>query len=155
MIRTGESYRVDELVPHRGRLSLLGGIVAYGADWLHARVVPAAGDVFADARGVPGWVGVEYMAQAASAFGGIEQVQRGERPSIGLLIGTRYYRCTMDYFDFGTPLDVHVKIAMRDDEDFAAYDCRLALAGRDVAECTLKAYRPRDLGPLLAAAAHD
>lgn len=150
MLRLGERYRVDQLVPHRGTMCLLDEIVDYGEEWLKARVTPAPGDIFASPHGVPAWIGIEYMAQAAAAFGGIEQVQRGEPPSIGLLIGTRYYRCMRDHFEFGTTLDVRVHIAMRDDQDFAAYDCRLAIAGREVAECTLKAYRPLDLGPVLA-----
>jgi len=153
MVRTGEHYEVAQLVPHRGRMSLLDTIVEYGDDWLRARVTPAPGAAFATADGVPGWVGIEYMAQAASAFGGIEQVQRGEQPSIGLLIGARYYRCMQDHFPFGTALDVFATIAMRDAEDFAAYDCRIEIASRRVAECTLKAYRPRDMGPVLAEAA--
>jgi len=153
MVKPGERYEVAELVPHRGRMSLLDAIVEYGEDWLRASVTPAPGAAFATAHGMPGWVGIEYMAQAASAFGGIEQVQRGESPSIGLLIGARYYRCMQDHFAFGTTLGVLVKIAMRDSEDFAAYDCRLDIGGREIAECTLKAYRPRDLAPLLAEAA--
>jgi len=153
MVRVGERYEVEQLVPHRGRMSLLDTIVEYGEDWLRARVAPRADGPFATPDGVPGWVGIEYMAQAASAFGGIEQIQRGERPSVGLLIGARYYRCMQDHFAFGVPLDVHVTIAMRDAEDFAAYDCRIEADGRRLAECTLKAYRPRDLAPVLAEAA--
>lgn len=152
-MRPGERYRVDELVPHRGAMSLLDSIDGYGADWLRATVTPRPGARFAMPAGVPAWVGIEYMAQAASAFGGIEQVQRGQEPSIGLLIGARYYRCMQDYFPFGTPLAVVARIAMRDAADFAAYDCRIETAGRVVAECTLKAYRPQDLAPLLAEAA--
>lgn len=153
MVRTGERYRVDELVPHRGAMSLLDSIDDYGQDWLRASVTPLPGARFATADGVPGWVGIEYMAQAAAAFGGIEQVQRGERPSIGLLIGARYYRCMQDTFPFGAPLTVLAQIAMRDAEDFAAYDCRIEQAGRELATCTLKAYRPRDLGAVLGDAA--
>jgi predicted hotdog family 3-hydroxylacyl-ACP dehydratase len=153
MLKVGARYGVDDLVPHRGPMSLLDSIDDYGEDWLRATVTPRTGARFATADGVPTWVGIEYMAQAASAFGGIEQVQRGGRPSIGLLIGARYYRCVQDYFSFGTPLAVLVRIAMRDAEDFAAYDCRILVADREIAECTLKAYRPRDLAPLLAEAA--
>ena len=99
MVRVGDRYRVEELVPHRGPMCLLDDIVDYGEDWLRATVTPRPGATFAAADGVPAWVGIEYMAQAASAFGGIEQVQRGERPSIGLLIGARYYRCMQDSLD--------------------------------------------------------
>jgi predicted hotdog family 3-hydroxylacyl-ACP dehydratase len=142
---TAQRYTVEELVPHRGPMSLLTRIDDYGADWLRAQVDITQTGIFADARGVPGWVGVEYMAQAASACAGIEQVRRGEQPTIGLLIGTRYYRCMLDWFPIGARLDVTAHLAMRDAEDFAAYDCLIALAGREVASCTLKAYRPKDL----------
>jgi predicted hotdog family 3-hydroxylacyl-ACP dehydratase len=150
MLKPGIRYSVDELVPHRGPMSLLDRIDDYGEDWLKASVEIRPGGLFATADGVPAWVGIEYMAQAASAFGGIEQVQRGESPSIGLLIGARYYRSMVQVFPFGSRLDVLAKIAMRDSEDFAAYDCSLSAAGTRLAECVLKAYRPRDLAPLLS-----
>jgi predicted hotdog family 3-hydroxylacyl-ACP dehydratase len=145
MLRLGESYSVQQLIPHRGPMCLLDSVVDYGEDWLRARVGIRAGGVFAGPAGVPGWVGVEYMAQAAGAFAGIEQVQRGETPTIGLLIGARYYRCMLDTFPLGTELDVTARLAMRDDDDFAAYECVIALASREIASCTLKAYRPRDI----------
>ena len=147
------SYGVHDLVPHRGPMSLLDRIDGYGDDWLRASVEIQPGNLFATADGVPAWVGIEYMAQAASAFGGIEQVQRGEPPSIGLLIGARYYRSMVEVFPFGARLDVLAKIALRDTEDFAAYDCTLTSAGTRLAECVLKAYRPRDLAPLLSGSA--
>ena len=153
MLKLGVRYRVEELVPHRGTMSLLETIDDYGADWLRAGLTVRRESSFADERGMPGWVGIEYMAQAASAFGAIEQVQRGGTPSIGLLIGSRYYRCMQDYIPFGTRLSVRVRIAMRDEEDFAAYECSLHSvedAGeRLIADCTLKAFRPHDLDALL------
>src|SRR5262245_54707734 len=108
MLKLGVFYRVEDLVPHRGPMCLLDSIVDYGPDWLRATATPRPGRVFSNATGVPAWVGIEYMAQAASAFGGIEQVQRGEAPSIGLLIGARYYRCMQQHFPFGTTLGVRV-----------------------------------------------
>src|SRR5688572_1960539 len=145
MLRLGESYDVQQLMPHRGPMCLLDTVAEYGTDWLRARVRIRADGIFSGPAGVPAWVGVEYMAQAAGAFAGIEQVQRGETPTIGLLIGTRYYRCMLDTFPLGAQLDVTARLAMRDDHDFAAYDCAIALDAREIASCTLKAYRPRDI----------
>jgi predicted hotdog family 3-hydroxylacyl-ACP dehydratase len=148
-LRLGVPYRVDELVPHRGAMSLLDSIDDYGNDWLRASVTASSSSIFAGPSGMPGWAGIEYMAQAASAFGGIEQAQRGEAPSIGLLIGTRYYRCMLELIPFGTRLQVHARIALRDSEDFAAYDCTLDAGPLRVAECTLKAFRPNDIREFL------
>ena len=155
MLKLGVRYRVEDLVPHRGAMCLLDSIDDYGADWLRASLTVSPHSTFATASGIPGWVGIEYMAQAASAFGGIEQAQLGAPPSIGLLLGARYYRCMLEQFPNGMKLDVFAKIAMRDEQDFAAYDCTLESTGRRLAECTLKAYRPRDLAPVLAEAARD
>jgi predicted hotdog family 3-hydroxylacyl-ACP dehydratase len=77
------------------------------------------------------------------------------RPSIGLLIGSRYYRAVRTFIPFDIRLDVLATIAMRDAEDFAAYECTVSAAGTTIAQCTLKAYRPRDLTQLLAEAARD
>ncbi len=150
MVRLGEQYRVEDLVPHRGAMSLLDSIAAYCTYWLRATLGIRPDSTFAGPGGVPAWVGIEYLAQAAAAFGGIEQVQRGERPAIGLLIGARYYRAMLDTFPVGMKLTVFAQIAMRDTENFAAYDCTLETAGERVAECVLKAYRPHDLAPILA-----
>lgn len=154
-MRMGIRYRVEELVPHRGPMCLLDSIDDYGADWLRASVVTRPSSAFAQAEGIPAWLGIEYMAQAASAFGGIEQAQRGLRPSIGLLIGSRYYRAVQTFIPFDARLEILATIAMRDAEDFAAYDCSVSAAGVRIAQCTLKAYRPQDLSPLLADAARD
>jgi predicted hotdog family 3-hydroxylacyl-ACP dehydratase len=153
MLRLGVSYRVDDLVPHRGAMSLLDSIDGYGEDWLRASVTPDATSTFAGAHGIPAWVGIEYMAQTAAAFGGIERAQRGEKPSIGLLIGSRYYRSMLDIIPFGTRLSIEARLALRDEEDFAAYDCRLSTPGQVVAECILKAYRPADIREFLPQAA--
>lgn len=149
MLRLGVAYRVDQLVPHRGAMSLLESIDEYGEEWLRASLSVTPASTFADAHGLPGWVGIEYMAQAAAAFGGIEQAQRGEAASIGLLIGSRYYRCMLDFIPFGTRLEVIARLALRDAEDFAAYDCELRAHGELIAQCTLKAYRPRDIREFL------
>jgi predicted hotdog family 3-hydroxylacyl-ACP dehydratase len=154
-MQLGIRYRVDELVPHRGSMCLLDTVEDYGADWLRASVVTRRSSAFAQDEGIPIWLGIEYMAQAAAAFAGIEPAQRGLPPAIGLLIGSRYYRAMCTFIPFDTRLDVLAKLAMHDAEDFAAYDCTVSAAGSVLAQCTLKAYRPRDLQPLLAEAARD
>jgi predicted hotdog family 3-hydroxylacyl-ACP dehydratase len=149
MLHLGHRYRVEELVPQRGTMCLLESIDDYGDSWLQASLSIRPDSAFAGAAGVPGWLCIEYMAQAAAAFAGLEQVQAGEFPSIGLLIGTRYYHCMFDVIPIGSRISVHVKIALRDSEDFAAYECTLSSGGQIFAECTLKAYRPHDLQPWL------
>src|SRR5688500_11415783 len=148
-MRTGIRYRVDELVPHPGAMCLLETIEDYGADWLRASVVTRRSSVFAQDEGIPASLGIEYMAQAASAFAGIEQAQRGLRPSIGLLIGSRYYRAVRTFISIDIRLDVLETIAMHEDVDFADYVCRMSAVGASIALCTLESHRSRDFKQLL------
>lgn len=108
---TGE-YSVAELVPHSGRMSLLSAILDHGDDWLQAEVDICADSMFADARGVPAWVGLEYMAQAIAAYSGLQERLRGERPKIGFLLGTRKYACNVDHFPIGQKIRVRVNSEM-------------------------------------------
>ena len=68
------------------------------------------------------------MAQAAAAFGGIEQAQRGETASIGLLIGSRYYRCMLETIPFGTRLSVEARLALARRRGFRRLQLRVERA---------------------------
>jgi predicted hotdog family 3-hydroxylacyl-ACP dehydratase len=70
-------YTVAELVPHTGTMSLLTRIIDYGDDWLSAEIHITPESIFADERGVPAWIGLEYMAQAIAAYGGRQERERG------------------------------------------------------------------------------
>ena len=80
-------YRVADLVPHSGRMSLLTSITDHDEDSLSAQVVITQDSMFADSQGVPSWVGLEYMAQAIGAFAGLQERLKGESPKLGFFIG--------------------------------------------------------------------
>jgi predicted hotdog family 3-hydroxylacyl-ACP dehydratase len=151
MVKLGMRYQPLDVLPHRGGMMLLDAIRDYGEDWLEAEVSVRAESGFAAAGGVPAWVGVEYMAQAVCAWSGIGQVQRGEAPSPGLLLGSRRYQSHRPVFAFGSRLRVRVQLVWRDANDLAAFDCAIAENGETVAQAQLKVYRPRDLAAALTA----
>jgi len=151
MLIPGREYRVDEVLAQKAPMCLLDTIDAYGPDWVRAGVLIREDSLFfVPALGVPGWVGLEFMAQAAAAYGGIEQRQQGEVPTIGLLIGTRDYRCEQEYFPAGARLAVLARLLIRDENDFVAYECDIVDRARTLARAVLKACRPRDLGTVLS-----
>jgi predicted hotdog family 3-hydroxylacyl-ACP dehydratase len=100
------AYSVADLVPHSGRMSLLSRILGYGDDWLRAEVVITAESMFADAQGVPAWIGLEYMAQTIAAYSGLKERLQGGRPKIGFLLGSRKYLCNAERFAIGQRLVV-------------------------------------------------
>ena len=143
---------IGQLLPHVGPMLLLDELLELRDDGLTASLVIRADSLFcAEQQGVPAWVGMEYMAQAACAFSGLEEARAGVPISISLLLGTRAYRCREPLFPLGTRLLVDARMLLRDDEDLAVFDCAIrdAADGRELAAGDIKAIRPRDLPGLL------
>lgn len=136
-------YSVAELVPHSGKMSLLDNIVEYGDDWLSAEVYITADSMFADENGVPAWIGMEYMAQAVSAYAGLQERMKGGRPKLGFLLGTRKYLCSTDYFSIGKTLLLKVQLDMVAANGLNVFQCVLQGEGV-VASANMNVFQPDD-----------
>jgi predicted hotdog family 3-hydroxylacyl-ACP dehydratase len=136
-------YSVEELVPHSGKMSLLTEITGYGDDWLSAQVEITEHSMFADKRGVPSWVGLEYLAQAIGAYAGLKERRKGERPKLGFLLGTRKYSCDSDYFVPGDVLTLKVVCNLQGENGLSAFDCVLQGNGCQ-ANASLNVFQPDD-----------
>jgi predicted hotdog family 3-hydroxylacyl-ACP dehydratase len=144
-------YSIIELLPHRPPMCWLDELVAVGADHITTRLTIRADAPFYEiGRGMPSWVGLEYMAQTASAFSGYERVSKGFRPQIGLLLGTRHYHSKRAHFSLGAVLEVHATLLMRDEANLVAFDCKIRQDDALLAHATVKAILPDDLQAVLA-----
>jgi predicted hotdog family 3-hydroxylacyl-ACP dehydratase len=151
-VQLGRQYKITDIVAHADRMQLLDDVIEYD----HEKIVVSVTirdntEFYVPGVGVPAWVGIEYMAQAIGAFSGIEEVQGGKKPQIGLLLGSR--RCTSDVGEFrlGERLEVTAQLQMRDESDLAVFHCEIAVAGKTVARGDLKAIRPQNVEQLIAA----
>jgi len=144
MLIPGQRYSVEQVLPHRGQLLLLDSIDDYGPDWVTASVRIRSTSLLAEGRGVPAWVGIEYMAQAAAAYGGIEQCQRGQLPGIGFLLGARRYTATVPWFETGCELQLRAQVVLRDSSDLAVFACEIHDNASCLAQAEIKAYRPQN-----------
>ena len=134
-------FSVADLVPHSGRMSLLDAILDYGDGWIKAEVHITPESMFADAKGVPAWIGMEYMAQAIAAYAGLQDRLKGEKPKIGLLLGSRKYICTSDYFTIGQTLSLTVNLELEADNGLNV--CQCVLKGQGVeASASLNVFKP-------------
>ena len=139
-------YRIAEVLPHAGAMLLLDELLELGDEHITCGVYVSERTRFCDAgRGVPAWVGIEYMAQTMCAFSGVEEVRAGLKPSIGLLLGTRRYQSEVEWFGVGTDLLVRADLQLRDENDLVAFQCCISEGGRVLARGDVKAYRPRDV----------
>lgn len=132
---------VRELLPHEPPMVLLDRIVSFGAATLVAEVDIREDSQFCAAGGVPGWVGIEYMAQAVAAHAGCEARERGDPPSIGYLLGTRAYRCNIPTFPVGATLRITVE-SLFVEMQLGAYACNIE-THVPVASATINVFRPQ------------
>ena len=133
-----------ELVPHSGTMSLLDRLIAVEGERLSAEVVVPADGLFSHDGGVGAWVGIEDMAQAVAAWAGWQARQKGEAPRIGLLLGTRRYRCNVARFAAGQRLQVDIARGYQADNGLGQFDCRLHSEGVELASAQLTVFGPQD-----------
>lgn len=129
------------LVAHRPPMLLLEAVLETGADTVKAlaRVDPAGW--YADADGaMPGWFGLELMAQTVAAYSGALMEAEGREPRTGYLLGTRAYQCALPAFPAGSELLIDARLNYSDDLGLSAFDCRITLDGAEIATALLKTY---------------
>lgn len=134
---------IAPFVPHQQPMCLLERLLDVGAEHLRAEVTPRADDLFAHAAGVPGWVGLEWLAQAIAAWAGVHRAAGGEQPMIGFLLGTRRYQCARPYFTFGQPIRVDIFLDFRTDNGLGAFRGKLLDSDNQVvANAMLNVFQP-------------
>jgi predicted hotdog family 3-hydroxylacyl-ACP dehydratase len=93
---------------------------------------------------VPAWVGIEYMAQAVSAWAGARALSGGGQPRIGFLLGTRRYEARCAGFSGGRTLRVQARCEMMAGNGLGMFDCSIHLDGREIATGRLSVFEPSD-----------
>lgn len=141
-------FSVEELVPHSGQMSLLDRIVEYGEEWLHAEVRITVNSMFVNERGVPAWIGLEYLAQTIGAFAGLQERLKGDKPKLGFLVGSRKYVCSKDYFSIGQVLLLKVEREMETESGLNVFQCFLQGQGVE-SSARLNVFQPDDANKFL------
>jgi predicted hotdog family 3-hydroxylacyl-ACP dehydratase len=135
-------YTAAELLPHRPPAILIDGIEGWTEKGVAAWVaVTPASRFFVAGRGVPGYVGLEYMAQAAGLYAGRLAKESGLPVRIGYLLGTRNFHAAAGWFPPGMRLVVHADLVLRD-EPVGVFSCRIEAGGRMLAAADLNVYQP-------------
>ena len=137
-------FEIDQVVPHQQGMSLLDRVLEWDdASILTELVVPEDG-LFVGPDGIPAWVGIEYMAQAIAAWAGCQARTAGKAPSIGFLLGTRRYKCSVTHFATGTALQVGARCELMADNGLGMFSCWISCAGQVVCEANVSVFEPAD-----------
>ena len=130
-------------LPHRHGMCLLDTLLEVGDEHLHATTTPHRDNLFARADGIPGWVGLEWLAQAVTAWAGVQAVAKGDTPRIGFLLGTRRYQCQIQDFAFDQPIRVEVELDFRADNGLGAFRGRLLdKHNQQLGSATINVFQP-------------
>lgn len=101
--QTAESQQFDDeilmLIPHRPPMLLINELVHVDANTAKAIVhIDSQTSFYQPGKGVPSWVGLEYMGQTAALIAG-KQMQAGElQPHLGILLGSRKFSAEQAFF---------------------------------------------------------
>lgn len=99
---------VADLLPHQPPMRLLDRVTA----WRDGGTVEASVTVSPDAAfyqrgiGVPAWIGVEYLGQAAALAFGLAAREEGGAPRPGMLVACRRFETALAAFPDGSTLTV-------------------------------------------------
>jgi predicted hotdog family 3-hydroxylacyl-ACP dehydratase len=114
------------LLPHEPPMVLIDRVLSFDPERFETEVLIDAVTPFAEASGVPGWVGIEYMAQTVAAKAGALAREQGLPPTVGFLLGTRSYHAALSRFPLGSRLRVCVE-PLFIEGSLAAFSCHIFL----------------------------
>jgi predicted hotdog family 3-hydroxylacyl-ACP dehydratase len=144
------SWSVAELLPHSGPMVLLDDVLGAGPGWVAAGVRIAEDSRFLErGRGVPCWLGLEYMAQTIALYSGLAAKRAGRPVRIGFLLGSRRYEAMADHFALGSYLRIDAREEWHDGQ-MGVFDCTVEEDGRCLARARLSVFLPPDAAALVA-----
>jgi len=91
---------VLEMIPHREPMLLINKLESVDQKRSQASVIiDSETPFYQQGKGVPSWIGLEYMGQTAALIAG-HQVKEGlSEPHLGFLMGSRKYETVVEYFE--------------------------------------------------------
>jgi predicted hotdog family 3-hydroxylacyl-ACP dehydratase len=133
-------YPIAALLPHKPPMILLDRVIGYDDSSLVAEVTISENSLLLAPEGVPGYVGIEYMAQTCAAYAGVCALDSHKPVKIGFLLGTRDYRLITPWFRIGDRLHISVSLILGD-EQMASFDCQIQIDSNLVATAHLMVYQ--------------
>lgn len=134
---------LHQLLPHDTPMVLVDELIDVGEKHIHCQVTISDRCIFfnAESRTIPGYVGIEFMAQSVAGWSGYHAWQRGEASPIGFLLGCRRYQAHCCAFNEGDMLDIYAEQLM-ESNGMAVFTCRIECQGKVLASSQLNAFVP-------------
>jgi len=143
--------KIDDYIPHRPPMRLIEELVEGGEDGVSTRVMIRRDSTFFNEqlKGVPAWVGLEYMAQTAAVWVGMDDLRHQRPVELGFLVSARQYQAKQPVFPLDSRLIVTVKRQFGEDAIVVFNGDIRAENGEEFASAHFTAYRPDDVNAYL------
>lgn len=133
-----------ELIPHREPMLLLNQILQVSDSSSEALVLIDSETPFFDQdKGVPAWIGLEYMGQTSALIAGHQLKQGTAEPHLGFLMGSRKYQTNVSHFKPNKALIVRCDEAALVGDSLATFNCVISeqATGQELASAMLSVFR--------------
>lgn len=133
-------------LPHESPMILLDEVVSVADNSADCRVAIHSAGVLAPfltaEHTLPGWYGLELMAQTVGVWSGWHRQQRGQQSiALGMVLGAREYICPAGEFPADVILDIHVSLLMQDAR-FGSFECTISHLNQTLATGRINTFQP-------------
>ncbi len=145
-------FDLEDLMPHSAPMILLTRLLEVAEEHAICEVIINEQSMFYDnkSKGVPAWVGIEYMAQSISVHAGVQDNLTNEPIKVGLLLGSRRYESEVIIFELGDVLKIKVQRLYQEDNGLAGFECQIYRAEQVICRAKLNVFSPRDTSQFFA-----
>lgn len=138
------NQEIFEFLPHRQPMLLINDIVDISQSASSAMTyIDSEAPFFECDKGVPAYIGLEYMGQTAALIAGYQLKHGLVEPHLGFLLGTRAYKSAVAYFKVGSVLVIECKEKAVVGDSLATFDCSIRYQDDDaiLARANLSVFR--------------
>jgi len=137
---------ISELVMHAKPMLLIDRAVIATETSMTAEIDISANSMFCvPSKGVPGYVGIEYIAQTVAAYSGwrVRKANPEAVPRVGYLLGSRKVTLSREWFPLHHTLSVYVSNVFEDGE-MGVFDGEIRLGEEILVAARINVYQPKD-----------
>ena len=141
---------IEKYITHRRGMRLVDEILEYSDNSLIAKATINEDNLFyrEDIKGVPSWLGLEYMAQTAAAWMG-KMDELNNRPiTLGFLLGTRDFETTTPVLEYNRDLLIKITVCLQDSNTIV-FNGEIHTSEQQLASASFTAYRPDNVDKYL------
>jgi predicted hotdog family 3-hydroxylacyl-ACP dehydratase len=137
------NQEILKLIPHRQSLVLIDEVLDTSKNNFTVLVKVSKKSLLATKKGVPGFCGIEYMAQSIAAYNNTH-FNLEDKPKLGFVIAIRGFESELNFFPLGSRLEVFIEPNLIFQNSSGSFKGEIKIDNKIVAKATITAYVPSD-----------